>query len=276
VRQRYDPRTMKRLLTFVVLVTISVVVRAQLPAPNAAGASAGHHIFRVKDVEVANTFWTALGAEPAALATIKLTKLPGVLLFISGPRGNAPATALPGNHGTTVEFLTFKVKDLTASLAKWKAAGIEPLKEYKETTLLGPDDIQVRITEDASLTTPIAADGLIMSVANAADVSAWYAKWFGAKIGRSGNDTIGDIPGARIVFRETKDTIAPMRGHSLGLLGFEVTDIEGFVKRYQEAGGKFDGAGTIARAQAANLAVIQLTDPWGTSIEVSQGLAAVK
>ena len=115
-----------------------------------------------------------------------------------------------------------------------------------------------------------------MSVANAADVSAWYAKWFGAKIGRSGNDTIGDIPGARIVFRETKDAIAPMRGHSLGLLGFEVTDIEGFVKRYQEAGGKFDGAGTIARAQAANLAVIQLTDPWGTSIEVSQGLAAVK
>lgn len=267
---------MKRLLTSVFLVLTSVTILAQLPAPNAAGASAGHHIFRVKDVEVANTFWAALGAEPAALATIKLTKLPGVLLFISGPRGNAPATTLPGNHGTTVEFLTFKVKDLKASLAKWKAAGIEPMKEYKETTLLGPDDIQVRIAEDPSLATPIAADGLIMNVANAADVSAWYAKWFGAKIGRSGNDTIGDIPGARIVFRETKEPIAPMRGHSLGLLGFEVTDIDAFVKRYQDSGGTFDGAGTIARAQAANLAVIQLTDPWGTSIEVSQGLAAVK
>ena len=30
-----------------------------------------------------------------------------------------------------------------------------------------------------------------------------------------------------------------VRGHSLGLLGFEVTDIEGFVKRYREAGGTF-------------------------------------
>jgi len=135
---------------------------------------------------------------------------------------------------------------------------------------------QVRITEDRSIATPLAADGVIMNVANAADVSAWYAKWFGAKISRSGKDTIGEIPGARIVFRETKDPIAPLRGHSLGLLGFEVTDIEGFVKRYQESGGTFDGNGTIARAQAANLAVIQLTDPWGTSIEVSQGLAAVK
>jgi len=82
--------------------------------------------------------------------------------------------------------------------------GIGPTKEYK-TTLLGPDDIQVRITEDRAIATAIAADGLIM-----------------------------------------------------------------------DDGGTFDGDGTIARAQAANVAVIHLTDPWGTSIEVSQGLVAAK
>jgi hypothetical protein len=267
---------MKRALIAAVFVATPVIAVAQLPAPNAAGVSAGHHILRSKDVDSANRFWAALGAEPTALANIKLTKIPGVLLFISAPRGADPSAPLPGNHGTTVEFLTFKVKDLKTSLAKWKAAGIEPMVQYKEPTLLGPDDIQIRISEDRSLTTPIAADGLIMNVANAADVSAWYAKWFGARISRSGSDTIGEIPGARIVFRETKEPIAPLRGHALALLGFEVADIEGFVKRYQEAGGKFDGNGTIARAQAANLAVIQLTDPWGTSIEVSQGLAAAK
>jgi hypothetical protein len=112
--------------------------------------------------------------------------------------------------------------------------------------------------------------------AKAADVSAWYEKWFSAKLGRIGGDIVGDIPGARIVFRETKDPIAPTKGHSLGLLGFEVKDIQSFVKKYLEAGGKFDGNGTIARSEPANLSVIQLTDPWGTSIEVSQGLAAVK
>src|SRR5215468_5343556 len=159
-------RTMKMKVFLMLLFAVPVICLAQLPAPNAAGVSVGHQILRAKDVEAANKFWAALGAEPAALATIKLTKIPGVLLFISGPRGNAPATAQPGNHGTTVEFLTFKVKDLKASLAKMKEAGFEPMKEYKETTLLGPDDIQVRLTEDKSLATPSASDGLIMNVAN--------------------------------------------------------------------------------------------------------------
>jgi extradiol dioxygenase family protein len=272
-------RTMKTLLVVAIILCSALTVVAQLPTPNADGVSAGHHIFRAKDVDVANRFWTTLGGEPSALATIKLMKFPGVLFFISAPRGAAPAApAAPvsGNHGTTVEFITFKVKDLRESLAKWKAAGIEPMKEYKDVTLLAPDDVQVRIVEDKSLAVPIASDGLVMNAANVAEVSAWYAKWFGAKLSRSGSDTIGDIPGARIVFHETKDPIAPLKGHSLALLGFEVKDLPAFVKKYQDAGGKFDGTGVIATSAPANLSVIQLTDPWGTSIEVSQGLAAVK
>jgi len=270
---------MKTLLIATLILCSAITAVAQLPNPNAEGVSAGHHIFRAKDVDVANKFWTTLGGEPAALATIKLMKFPGVLLFISAPRGTtpaAPAQPTPGNHGTTVEFITFRVKDLKSSLSNWKAAGIEPMKEYKEVTLLSPDDVQVRIIEDKSLSVPIASDGLVMNAANVAEVSAWYSKWFGAKLGRSGADTTGEIPGARIVFHETKDPIAPLKGHSLALLGFEVKDLPAFVKKYQDAGGKFDGAGTIATSAAANLSVIQLTDPWGTSIEVSQGLAAVK
>lgn len=56
-------------------------------------------------------------------ALIKLTKFPGVLLCISGPRGHAPATPMPGHHATTVEFLTFKVRGLTASMAKRHGGG---------------------------------------------------------------------------------------------------------------------------------------------------------
>lgn len=270
------PRMMKLKLFVMLLCCITLPLLAQLPEPNTAGVTAGHHIFRAKDVDVANKFWTTIGGESGALATIKLMKIPGVLLYISGPRGGSTPTASPGNHGTTVEFITFKVKDLKASLTSWKAAGIEPMKEYKEVTLLAPDDVQVRIVEDKKLTTPIAADGLVMSVKDAKEVSEWYAKWFGAKLSRSGGETIGEIPGARIVFHETKEPIAPLKGHSLALLGFEVKDLADFVKRYEDAGGKFDGTGKIAVATAANLSVIQLTDPWGTSIEVSQGLKAVK
>ena len=122
--------TMKTLLVVALILCSALTLMAQLPAPNAEGVSAGHHILRAKDVDATNKFWTTLGGEPAALATIKLMKFPGVLLIIGAPRGatpTAPAQSIPGNHGTTVEFVTFKVKDLKESLAKWKAAGIEPM-----------------------------------------------------------------------------------------------------------------------------------------------------
>jgi hypothetical protein len=265
---------MKTTIVVLIVLCAACPLFAQLPTPNADGVTAGHHIFRAKDVDTSNKFWTTLGGEPAALANIKLMKFPGVLLFISAPRGASPAPSLGGNHGTTVEFITFKVKDLKAALAKLNEAGISAKSENGGATIVGPDDVQVRLTEDKNLEQPIASDGLVMNVANAAEVSAWYGKWFGAKISTRGGETIGEIPGARIVFRVTKDPIAPTKGHSLGLLGFEVKDLQDFVKRYQEAGGKLDTM--IATAQAANLSVVQLTDPWGTSIEVSQGLKAVK
>jgi predicted enzyme related to lactoylglutathione lyase len=268
---------MKSLLFVVLTLCIACPVFAQLPAPNADGVTAGHHIFRAKDVDAANKFWTTLGGEPAALATIKVMKFPGVLLFISAPRGANPAPSLGGNHGTTVEFITFKVKDLKATLAKLNEAGISSKHEYSGTTVVGPDEVQVHLIEDKTLTTPIVSDGLFMNVANAEEVSAWYAKWFGAKLSKTRVQEwpiVGEIPGARIVFHVTKDPIAPTKGHSLALLGFEVSDLKAFVQRYQDAGGKLDSM--IATATAANLSVVQLTDPWGTSIEVSQGLKAVR
>lgn len=268
---------MKSMLFVLLSLCIACPLLAQLPVPNADGVTAGHHIFRAKDVDAANKFWIALGGEPAALAQIKLMKFPGVLLFISAPRGANPAPSLGGNHGTTVEFITFKVKDLKATSAKLNEAGIAWKSEYSGTTIVGPDDVQLRITEDKSLTVPIASDGLVMNVANAGEVSEWYAKWFGAKISQTGQPdwpAIGEIPGARIVFHVTKDPIAPTKGHSLGLLGFEVGDLKAFVQKYQDAGGKLDSQ--INTSASANLSVVQLTDPWGTSIEVSQGLKAVK
>src|SRR6266850_6966956 len=132
---RYYPRTMKSIIIVLSLVCVSCPLLAQLPAPNGDGVSAGHHIFRAKDVDAANHFWMTLGGEPAALATIKLMKFPGVLLFISAPRGANPAPSLGGNHGTTVEFITFKVKDLKASVAKWREAGIQSKVENGAATI---------------------------------------------------------------------------------------------------------------------------------------------
>src|ERR1700733_5142346 len=87
----------------------------QLPAPNAAGVSAGHDIMIVKDLDGANKFWSALGGEPAQLGTLKLTKLPGVLYLMR--KGDNTG----GTEGSSLEYVGYKVKNLKDTLAKMDA-----------------------------------------------------------------------------------------------------------------------------------------------------------
>jgi hypothetical protein len=49
-------RSMKNRLLLSVLLS-AIPVLAQLPAPNAAGVSAGHDIFSFHDMDAANKFW---------------------------------------------------------------------------------------------------------------------------------------------------------------------------------------------------------------------------
>jgi hypothetical protein len=53
-----------------------------------------------------------------------------------------------------------------------------------------------------------------------------------------------------------------------------VKNVEDLCKNLDAAGIKLDTP--YRKAAAMNLAVCVLTDPWGTYIEISEGLAAVK
>jgi hypothetical protein len=55
------------------LIFAAFPIVAQLPASNAAGVSAGHDIFSFHDIDAANRFFSALGAEPAQLVQLKMT-----------------------------------------------------------------------------------------------------------------------------------------------------------------------------------------------------------
>lgn len=145
---------------------------AQLPAPNAAGVSAGHDVLRAKDVAVANQFWQSLGGRPVQFAgRLNLIEFPGVLLLeVGGGQGRGgqnpppPPAELAGSEGSSLDFIGFSVKDLKASLAQWAAVGIQPLPggTARQVYLLSPDKIKVRITEERSLEAPIAADTIKM------------------------------------------------------------------------------------------------------------------
>jgi hypothetical protein len=257
----------KRLVWF--LLSAALPALAQLPTPNAAGASAGHDIFAFHDIDAANKFWTALGGEPAQLAQLKMTKFPGVLFLMR--QGNPQG----GTEGSSIDYIGFKVRNLKDSLAKWEAAGIKPMpggssprNKSTQVFLMGPDDVKVRVTEDRSLPTPIAADMIDMMVPDVAAAQAWYEKNFGAKLVKHGKETVAELPGSNILFTQAKGPVAGTKGRAFDRIGIEVKNVEETCKAV--------GVANVNRAKQMDLAVCVLTDPWGTYIEISQGLAAVK
>jgi catechol 2,3-dioxygenase-like lactoylglutathione lyase family enzyme len=268
---------------FSALFVISAPIYAQLPPPNSAGVSAGHDVLRAKNVDAANEFWKTLGGEPVQFAgRLNLIKFPGVLLLEigAGPRQGvanpAPPVDLAGSEGSSLEFLGFSVKDLKGSLAKWEAAGIKPLAGGSATQvyLMSPDKIKVRITQNSSLRVPIAADTIKMVVPDVAEAQAWYAKYFGAGMMKHGNEMVANIPGASILFEQAKGPVAPTKGRAFDRIGLEVVGLEAFAKKLEDAGIKFDSPYRKANGMNAAFAVFQ--DPFGTLIELSEGLSAVK
>lgn len=268
IAQSMKPSILRALLPVLLSATPSF---AQLPAPNAAGTSAGHDIFSFHDIDAANKFWNTLGGEPAQLGQqLKMTKLPGVLLLMrkGDPQG--------GTEVSTIEYIGFKVKNLAESLARWQAAGITPLpgKTATQAFLMAPDGVKVRITEDRTLATPIAADMIKMVVSDPAAAQAWYEKWFGAKPVKHGDETVAGIPGANILFAKATGPVVGTKGRAFDRIGLEVKNVEELCKNFEASGIKLDTG--YRKATSMNLAVCVLTDPWGTYIEVSEGLAAVQ
>ena len=155
---------------------------AQVPAPNAAGTTAGHHVFSLKNLEAANQLWDALGAGRGTLGPLKVVKFPGALFLIR------PAENQGGTEGSSGNYLGFKVKDLKAALAKLDAIGGKPLwgattgATATQAFVMAPDQIKVHLTEDKSLATPVASDEAHVAVPNPAEAEAWYGKYFGTNI----------------------------------------------------------------------------------------------
>lgn len=117
-----------------------------------------------------------------------------------------------------------------------------------------------------------------MVVPNAAEAAAWYTKFFGARASRSGQgEMLAVIPGMNIRIVEMKQPMAGTRGRAIDHIGFEVKNLEAFMKKFVDAGVTIDRAYAAAPAQLAPLKSIAfITDPWGTYIELNEGFSEVK
>ena len=99
----------------------------------------------------------------------------------------------------------------------------------------------------------------------------WYVKTFGAVPGVRWHYTAADLPGINLNFSDQKDRkepFAPTRGRMLDHIGFEVKDLRAFCRKLEAEGVKFDEPYAKDKSGVARAL---FTDPWGTSIELTEG-----
>lgn len=242
----------------------SGLAAAQIPAPNEAGVSMGHLHFMTSDPEAHRKLWVeVLGGTPSKLGTRDIVTFPGVvILWQKGEPGG-------GTEGSTVGHLGFKVRDLKSILDKAKQAGVA-VESEKPAFLSGPDRVRIELIEDKALASEAAHHHIHFYDGAVNETKAWYVKTFGARPGKRGNFEAADLPGANLTFSLAEKPAAPTKGRALDHIGFEVKGLEGFVKRLEAEGVKFDVP--LRKVPALGISIAFFTDPWGTYIELTEGL----
>jgi hypothetical protein len=98
----------------------------------------------------------------------------------------------------------------------------------------------------------------------------WYAKIFGATP-RDGQFPSAQLPGVALNFSQATSPVVPTQGRVYDHIGFEVKNLEAFCRNLEAQGIKLTVS--YRRIEALDTAIAFVTDPWGTSIELSEGLA---
>ena len=273
-----------------------------LPLAGAAPASAqlsaegpvvyGHHHFYVSSIEVQKQFWVdALGGVDAGSlgpVPVAVIRFPNVHVLLSErvPTG--------GTRGTSVNHVGFQVPDLRAAVDRVREAGypivsredLPPAVEVDEHGLghipnqntyvafvMAPDGIKVELFENRSMRGAIALHHVHFATPDVAAMQAWYARAFGAEPGMRGSFQAADLPGVNLTFSPSVAPVKPTRLKALDHIGFEIRNLEQFCRELEAKGIALDEGG-YRYAEALKLGVAFVTDPWGTRIELTEGLGA--
>jgi catechol 2,3-dioxygenase-like lactoylglutathione lyase family enzyme len=286
---------MQRLISLSVLALLVFLpasrASAQLLAAKDGPIVYGHHHLAVTSVDEHKKFWVAtLGGTVVTIGTNKreIIKFPNALLFM-----NAMAPS-GGSKGTTMNHIGFSVPDLRPVIAKVKANGFRMvtaeeaapgIKVENDIGLasggdvsgiayaLGPDGVKVELVEIKKQTVPIMSHH-IHFFGPQKEMHDWYMKVFGAKDrpGLTGSFIGADLPGIGLNFTAATDVIGT-RGRAIDHIGFEVKNLEEFTKKLTAQGIKLDRPYT--KVEALGISIAFITDPWGTYIELTEGLDKV-
>ena len=268
---------MRSLKLLAVAILWATTASAQLVEPNQIGVRMGHVHLVVQDVDAHKQFWTSImGGTLVKNGPLELIQFPGVFIMLRKGEPSAPPA------GSIVNHFGFTVKDFPTELAKWKAAGleIEPTENPNEVYVVAPDGIRLEVYGEPSLPTPVSMNHIHFNSTDIPGIKAWYVKAFGANPGRRpcvaclskpAMIEAGDMPGVNLSFSGARTPSLPTKGRSLDHIGFEVTNLEALVSSLEAKGIKMEGP--IRQVPNTKLKIAFLTDPFGTYIELTEGLS---
>lgn len=242
----------------------------------------GCHRLNVRDLAAHRRFWVELlGGSLSVFGEADIVSFPGALLLL---RVNDPTG---GSSGSTVDHLGFGVPHLRGLVRRLQAHGIEMVtsrvvrecegsihystdQDRELAFAQGPDGIRVELMEDGALDGTAGHHIHIYTVDDAA-AQAWYAEQFDGKLGTRGRFRAVYVPGIELSFARSGAPVKPTKGRVLDRIGFEVDGLKNFCRYLGRRGICFDRPFT--RNDETGISEAVFTDPWGTCISLTEGMA---
>ena len=294
-------RRLTRLFLAALLLFFSTSLFAQLVSHSGAPVRVGHYHLNVTSLDAHKKFWVdTLGGVPMKFGSNDVVKFPDALVFLREQKPTGPT------RGTAFDHIGFAVPNVPAMAMKLAAAG------YQETTgrepapgaalapapasgtsavygqfayFVGPDGAKIELVTAAEPhAPPIAAHHIHFINKQYIEMERWYMKAFGAtlRLGQTDFFIGADLPGVGYslnFFRWEGDqsiTPVPTAGRVVDHVGFEVKGLEQFCKTLAARGITFTRAYNRKTTEMNDIATAAIVDPWGVSIELTEGLDAIQ
>jgi|SoiMethySBSTD1v2_1073268.scaffolds.fasta_scaffold01949_22 catechol 2,3-dioxygenase-like lactoylglutathione lyase family enzyme len=264
-------------------------VSAQLLAAKDGPIVYGHHHVNATDPAAHKKFWAdSLGGTVATVGTDgrEVIKIPNVWIFMR------TQAAKGSSKGSTADHIGFSVQNLDATLARVKANGFRvataeespasynvkgevasPGPGTRLAFVFGPDDVKVELLEATNQAEPIRLHHMHFFGEQNTAMRDWYVKVFGAMPQPAAANALfvsATLPGLRLNFSPSPTPVVATAGRVVDHIGFEVKNLQQFLARLESQGIKPSVTFRRVDALATNIAFI--VDPWGTNIELTEGL----
>ena len=237
----------------------------------------GHVLLNVSDVAAHRDFWMKqFDAKPVTVGKLEGVTVPGVVvLFRLQPRTGP-------SEGTTINHMGLKLNKLSDFTARFDKAGLkyDPPRIGRETTpqtyVTGPDTFRMELVEDSRIPAPVVSHHLHYWLEQPVEVKRFYVQKLLLKPTMRGPYESGDVPGMNLTLAplgSQKVPGVPTKGRLMDSIGFDVPNLKAYVDKVAANGVKFD----VPYGRDAELGLMSatLTDPWGVTIRLTEGLNKV-